>query len=105
MRVHVLPRSVVRYTHGGMSPNVWRSNAANAVFASKRLASTQLTHDPAGSPGTFATTFVHVLPASRDSCTLPSSVPTHSTFASFGDSLIVKIVVCISADELSTVTP
>ena len=31
MRVHVLPKSVVRYTHGVMSPNVWRSNAAYAV--------------------------------------------------------------------------
>ncbi len=48
---------------------------------------------------------VHVLPASRVSCKLPSSVPTQMVFAFFGDSLIEKIVVCISADELSTVTP
>ena len=40
--------------YGVMSPNVWRSNAAYAVPASKRLASTQLTHDAFGTPCTFA---------------------------------------------------
>ena len=38
-------------------------------------------------------------------CTLPSSVPTQIRFGFFGDSQIEKIVVCISADELSTVMP
>ncbi len=34
------------------------------------------------------TTFDQVLPPSRDICTLPSSVPTHSTPAFTGDSAI-----------------
>src|SRR5262245_44123917 len=88
-----------------MSPNVWRSNDAYAVAGSNRLASTQLTHELFGSPDTLPTTFVHVLPAFCDTWTLPSSVPTQMTLAFFGDSLIEYTVQCISADELSTVTP
>ena len=88
MRVQVLPASVVRYTHGVMSPKVWRSKAAYAVALSNRLASTQLTQDADGKPGTLATTLVHVFPPSRVSWTLPSSVPTQTVRASSGDSLI-----------------
>src|SRR2546428_8811530 len=58
-----------------------------------------------GIPPTFPTTLLHDLPPSREICTLPSSVPTQITFEFFGDSATEKIVVCISAEELSTVTP
>jgi hypothetical protein len=40
-------------------------------------------------PRTLATTFFHVLPPSRVTCTLPSSVPTQTTEAFFGDSAMV----------------
>ena len=46
-----------------------------------------------GTPFTFATVFVQVLPPSRVTCTLPSSVPTQITFGFFGDSEMVMIVV------------
>ncbi len=88
-----------------MSPNVWRSNVAYAVPLSWRLAAIELTHDALGSPATLAVKSVQLFPPSRVSCTLPSSVPTQTMFASSGDSLMEKMVVCISADELSTVMP
>src|SRR5258708_22668679 len=105
MRVQLLPKSCVRKTHGVMSPNVCRSNVAYAVPGSKRLASTQVTQLAFGKPGTLPTTFVQCAPPSRVSCTFPSSVPTQIVFASSGDSLITTMVVCISAEELSTVMP
>src|SRR5258708_566518 len=43
-------------------------------------------------PGPLAATFFQLLPPSRDTCTLPSSVPTHSTFGVKGDSLNVVTV-------------
>src|SRR5260370_8880682 len=76
MRVQLLPKSVVRYTHGVMSPNECRSNAAYAVPGSKRLASTQLVHTSRGRPLTFLTTLLQLLPPPRVSLRLPSSVPT-----------------------------
>src|SRR6185295_12047579 len=63
------------------------------------------THALFGMPLMFAVTFVHVLPPSRVTCTLPSSVPTQITSLFLRDSAIAKIVVCISAAELSIVTP
>ena len=98
-----MPKSCVRYTHGVTSPYQWKSNVAYAVAGSNRLGSTQVTHGPFGKPGT--TTFVQCAPPSRVTCTLPSSVPTQTVFASSGDSLITLIVVFDSADELSTVMP
>ena len=41
-----------------------------------------------GMPAMFAVRLVHVLPPSRVSCTLPSSVPTQTTSRFFGDSQI-----------------
>ena len=41
-----------------------------------------------GRPGRFFVTLVHVLPASRVSCTSPSLVPTQMSPRSFGDSAI-----------------
>jgi hypothetical protein len=58
-----------------------------------------------GRPGTLPTTFVQVLPPSRVTCRLPSSVPTHRTSRFFGDSAIAKIVQWFSAVELSMVSP
>src|SRR6266508_4760684 len=88
-----------------MSPAMWRSNAAYAPPSSYRLASTQETIGAGPSAGTLATTFVQLLPPSRVTCTLPSSVPAQMTCALRGDSLIAYTVVFISAAELSTVTP
>src|SRR5579872_2143050 len=50
----------------------------------------------------FFTTFVQVLPASRVTCTLPSSVPTQMTLGSRNDGAIVRIVQWNSAAVLST---
>src|SRR6059036_3272674 len=58
-----------------------------------------------GRPLMLAVRFFQFLPPSRVTCTLPSSVPTQIRFGFFGDSQIEKIVVCISAEELSTVIP
>src|SRR5436190_17121480 len=88
-----------------MSPNVCRSKVANAVPASKWPASTEETHAFLGKSLILPITFLQVLPPSRVNCKLPSSVPTQIKFESFGDSQMEKIVVCISADELSTVIP
>src|SRR5206468_7348295 len=76
-----------------------------ATAGSKRLASTHETHDLGGRAGTFFATLVQVFPPSLVSWRLPSSVPTQITFPFLGDSLIEKMLVCISADELSTVMP
>src|SRR5580765_4273932 len=67
--------------------------------------STVVTHAFLGSPFTLPTTFVHETPPFCVTCKLPSSVPAHMTLGDRGDSPIAKIVVCISALELSTVTP
>src|SRR5579884_1007305 len=48
----------------------------------------RLTYVPLGTPGTLPIMFFHVWPPSRESCRLPSSVPTHSTCAFSGDSAI-----------------
>src|SRR5438477_10110159 len=88
-----------------MSPNVCLSDYAYAVPSAKCPASIDVTHAFFGSPAMLAVTFVHVLPLSRVICTLPSSLPIQTRSWFFGDSAMQKIVVCISADELSTVTP
>src|SRR4029079_14515035 len=53
------------------------------------------------SPATFLITLVHVLPPSRVTCTLPSSVPTQITLGSTIDGAIVRIVQWNSAAVLS----
>src|SRR5437016_3503104 len=50
----------------------------------------------------FFTTFVHVLPPSRVTCTFPSSVPTQIRFGSIVDGAIARIVQWNSAAVLST---
>ena len=47
---------------------------------------------PFGRFGMLAVTFVQLRPPSRDTWTLPSSVPTHSTFGRFVDSAKEMIV-------------
>src|SRR5690349_20443070 len=75
------------------------------VPSSRCPGSTDVTHAFLGRPAMWATTLVQVFPPSLESWRLPSSVPTQMTLPFFGDSAMEKIVVCISADELSTVTP
>src|SRR5213593_43594 len=67
----------------------WPSNFAYAVPSALRDASTRLTYVPLGTPFTLSATFFHVFPPSRVTCTLPSSVPTHSRSLFTGDSLMV----------------
>ena len=59
------------------------------------------TQVPAGTPRIAVPTFVHVLPPSRVSCTLPSSVPTQSTPRFTGLGAIWMIVVKNSAPDTS----
>src|SRR5437870_737894 len=63
------------------------------------------THGFGATPRTFAMVLVQDVPPFFVTCTLPSSVPAQITSGFFGDSAMATIVVCISADELSTVTP
>ena len=66
----------------------------NAVPASYGDANTRLTQRSTGAPAAASAGVmsVHVAPASRVSCTLPSSVPTQMTPAVTGDSDSVEIV-------------
>src|SRR5438477_11366907 len=88
-----------------MSPNVCASKVANAVPSLKRPASIEVTHVFLGRPLILLTTFFQVLPPSRVTCTLPSSVPPQIRFGFYGDSQLEKIVVCIPAEDLSTGSP
>src|SRR5205814_2042812 len=54
-----------------------------------------------GSPGKRPDTSLHVLPPSRVTCTRPSSVPTHITLESVGARFTVRIVLYVSAPEMS----
>src|ERR1051325_310460 len=53
------------------------------------------------SPGKWPETFVHVLPASRVTCTRPSSLPVQITLESVGAKLTVSRVPYVSAPEMS----
>src|SRR5579864_9154168 len=88
-----------------MSPDIWPSKVAKAAPGSKWLASTLLTQVLGGRPGIFFVRFTQVLPPSRVSCKLPSSVPAHIILGSLDDSLMAKMVSYFSASELSIVTP
>src|SRR5437870_8106114 len=58
---------------------------------------------PSGSlrPGKRPDTLLHVFPPSRVPCTSPSSVPTQITVESVGARLTVRIVLYVSAPEMS----
>src|SRR5437870_6376545 len=56
---------------------------------------------PLGKPGMRAPPLVQVFPPSRVTWTLPSSVPTQRTLVSVGAILIVRIVLYVSAPEMS----
>src|SRR5262245_557293 len=59
------------------------------------------THENFGAPAMFGATLVHVLPPSRVTCTLPSSVPAQITLGSRGLSAIEMMVQWNSARVLS----
>src|SRR5436190_13749011 len=67
----------------------WLSNVAYAVPSLCRDAVMRLTYVPFGTPFILSATFFQVLPPSRETCTLPSSVPTHRRSLFIGDSLTV----------------
>src|SRR3954469_20267815 len=75
------------------------------VPVAKCPGSTDDTQGLGAAPGTFLIVFVHVVPPFCVTWMLPSSVPAQITSGFRGDSAIATIVVCISADELSTVIP
>src|SRR6266849_257661 len=58
-----------------------------------------------GKSGIFADTLVHVLPASRVTCTWPSLLPVQITPACLGDSAIAIKVPPYSGPMLSPVRP
>src|SRR2546423_80170 len=86
--VHVFPKSVVLKMYGAKSPSRWASNGTYAVPGDAADARILLTNVPSFTPLIDALNSVHVRPPSRESCTLPSSVPTHRIFGSIGDSAI-----------------
>jgi hypothetical protein len=57
------------------------------------------------SPGMLRVTFVQLAPPSRVTCTRPSFVPAHRTFASIGDSPIANTTPAYSTPMLSGVRP
>src|SRR5512138_3620470 len=91
--VHVLPKSVVRTMYGAKSPVRCASNATIADPLDADEATMRATYVPLLTPaGTIAAlTSFHDLPPSVETCTLPSSVPTHNTLGSSGDSAMVVI--------------
>jgi len=91
---HVLPKSVVRAMYGAKSPERCESNAAYAVPRDAPDETIRATYDPFAMPAPLVMAALvsrHVEPPSCDTWTLPSSVPTHSTFGSIGDSAMVVI--------------
>src|SRR4051812_34038135 len=89
--VHVSPKSTVFQMNGRKSSLRRPVTVTYAVPAFARDASTRLTQKP-GWPGILSRTLVQVPPPFRDTCTLPSSVPTQSRPGTIGDSSIVVIV-------------
>ena len=83
MRVQLLPKSVVLKTSGVKSLNLYFEMVTYAVAGACGDTSMAFT---IASPTSGGVTLLHVLPASRVSWTRPSSVPTHSVAASWGDS-------------------
>ena len=71
-----------------MSPLRCPSKLAKTVPSSKGLARSEETQVPAGSPGIAPATSVQLPPPSRVTWSRPSSLPTHTTCGSSGDSLI-----------------
>src|SRR3954454_23993165 len=72
-----------------------------AVAALVFEAEMEETHENAGASLMFGATFFHVLPPSRVTCTLPSSVPAQMTFGSRGLSAMEMMVQWNSARVLS----
>src|SRR5215467_8419032 len=94
MRFQVLPKSAVRAMYGVKSPERCESNETYAVPRDAALATTRPTYVPLAIPAPdaiAALTSFQVFPPSIETCTLPSSDPTHSTLGSSGDSAIVVI--------------
>src|ERR1051325_4526409 len=98
-------RPRVTNTCGVKSPSMWPSAVTKHVPASPGDGATYEIHVHGTSPGRPRVTFVHVLPPSRVTWRFPSSVPTHTTFGSRGDSPMAYTVQWFSAPELSTDRP
>lgn len=71
-----------------MSPSMWPSAVTKQVAASSGDGHTDEIPACGGRPDSRPVTLVHVLPPSRVTCTLPSSVPAQTTLVSCGDSAI-----------------
>src|ERR1043166_6128957 len=77
---------------------MWPSAVTKHGPASPGDGATYEIHVHGTSPGRPRVTFVHVLPPSRVTWRFPSSVPTHTTFGSRGDSPMAYTVQKISPD-------
>src|SRR5436305_1196877 len=100
---HVLPKSVVRAMYGAKSPTRCWSNATYAVPRDAPEATIRATKLPSAIPAPLvmaALVSCHVAPPSVETWTLPSSVPTHSTFGSTGDSPIAVIWLKLDSPSL-----
>src|SRR5689334_22520061 len=87
--VQVRPKSVVRNAYGSKFPERCPSNVTYAVPNDAPDGTTRLTNVNGGTPVMLFDTSVQVAPPSRDTCTAPSSAPTHSTRGLIGDSPMV----------------
>src|SRR5689334_24961802 len=72
-----------------------------AVPASNGDTPTWYTRPSSGSPFALGRTLVHVFPPSFVTWTLPSSVPNQITFVSVGAMVIDRMVLYVSAPEMS----
>jgi hypothetical protein len=79
------------------------STTTYAVAGSNGDGSIMLTVAHSGIPGIFDVTFVQLRPASRVTCTRPSSLPAQITPACRGDSASAKTVSYVSTPVLSPV--
>src|SRR5580765_6927806 len=103
--VQLFPKSWVTNTCGAKSPSMWPSAVTKQVAASCGDGATYEIHVHGFTPGSALHVFDHVLPPSRVTWRLPSSVPTQTMFGSFGDSPMAYTVQWFSAFELSIERP
>ena len=86
----------------GVQSSCWKLFAATYAVPGSQC-DTSMMEMRAKSGRSFGVTRVHVLPPSGDTCTSPSSLPTHRTSFFTGDSAIAKIVPYVSTPVWSLV--
>src|SRR5262245_52823371 len=86
--------------YGAKSPDRCRSNETYAVPRLADDGTTRPTYEPFATARMLALSSVQFWPPSVDTWTLPSSVPTHSTLGSIGDSPIAVISLKLDSPSL-----